>query len=96
MHVDGARVKPARQVRLGQTLAITRGETTIEVVVAGLALRRGPAPEAQQLYDETEDSRRAREEASARRRAARAAGEPAAVGRPDKRARRSLSELKRQ
>lgn len=96
VHVDGVRVKPARQVRVGHTLTITRGETTMAVVVARLVLMRGPAPEAQLMYTETDASRDAREASRARRRAERADGEFTAGGRPDKRGRRILSELKRQ
>jgi ribosome-associated heat shock protein Hsp15 len=60
------------------------------VVVRGLSLQRGPAPVAQQLYEETEASRLAREAAAEQRRLA---AEPALSieqGRPTKRDRRQL------
>lgn len=88
VHLNGQRVKPAREVRLGDTLAITAGENW-EVVVRGLAERRGPAPEARLLYEETAASLAAREAARDSRRYV---ADPAAErhGRPTKRDRRQL------
>jgi len=87
VHVNGDAAKPSRQVRIGDQLTITRGQTRMTVVVKALADRRGPAAEAARLYEETDDSRRAREQSAAQRRLA----EPrpiAGAGRPTKRDRR--------
>ncbi len=55
--VNGARVKPAKSVAVGDTLTIRLGPYTQVVEVLGLSGKRGPAPEAQKLYRETEESR---------------------------------------
>lgn len=94
VHVDGQRVKPAKDVRLGATVTVTKGPYEHEVVVRGLSERRGPASEAQQLYEETAASRERREQVRAEQRVA-ALSMPRTDGRPDKRDRRRLSDFKR-
>ncbi len=89
VHVNGARAKPARRVRPGDRLEITRGFEQFEVVVQGLAGRRGPAAEARRLYAETPGSLARREREHEARRLARAAA-PAPAHRPDKRDRRRI------
>ncbi len=89
VHVNGMRVKPARRVHPGDRLEITRGWEHFEVVVRGLSERRGPAREAQRLYEETLESRRRREREAEARRLARIAS-PAPGHRPDKRSRRQI------
>lgn len=90
VHVNDERVKPSRVVHLQDRIRITRNEMKIEVIVAGIPLRRGPAPEARAHYAETPESIKARE---TRRELARLSA-PAPQGRPDKHARRALRELK--
>ena len=63
--------KAAREVRLGDMLRITNDRGDFEIEVLGLSDVRGPAPEAQKLYRETEASKEARAKAAAERRAAR-------------------------
>ena len=63
--VNGARAKPSRIMRLGDKLSIRRGPYEWTVAVKGLAKLRGPAAEAQLLYEETEESIRKREAISA-------------------------------
>lgn len=63
--------KAAREVRLGDMLRITNDGGDFEIEVLGLSDVRGPAPEAQKLYRETEASKEARARAAAERRAAR-------------------------
>jgi ribosome-associated heat shock protein Hsp15 len=92
VEVNGARGKPAREVKIGDRLRIQRGEERFEVEVAALATRRGPAAAAQLLYRETEASRAAREEAATQRRLT-AAGEGRPRTKPDKRARRLIRAL---
>ena len=91
--MDGLRVKPARLVRAGSRLEIRRGESQFDVTVMAIAARRGPAPEARALYEESPESveRRAAERDTKRiERLAR----PVFEGRPTKRDRRKLSDLK--
>jgi len=85
--------KPAREVHLGDRVGLRQSAGPWrQVVVRGLSSVRGPAPVAQALYEETAESRLAREQAAEQRRLA---PEPAAAleqGRPTKRDRRSLEQ----
>ena len=94
VHLNGARVKPAKEVRAGDTLVVTIGEVRREVVVREVARTRGPAAVAATLYEETPESIAAREQRAAERRLARPFGE-ALPGRPTKRDRRRLDALRR-
>lgn len=90
VQVNGQDVKASREVRPGDRLRLRQGPVEREVVVRGLSAVRGPAPVAQQLYEETPESLRAREAAAQQRRMA---AEPALSieqGRPTKRERRHL------
>lgn len=94
VHVNGAAVKPSRDVRPGDEIEVTTGQVRRTVVVRGTAVRRGPAPEARLLYEETPESIAARERhAQDRRLAAQAAPDPG--GRPTKRDRRRLERTRR-
>ncbi len=93
VHLNGARVKPAKAVRPGDELRVRRGEHEIVVIVRALALQRRPAPEAAALYEETDESKAARERHKAAMRGY--VGEPAAAGRPTKKARRDARRLTR-
>ena len=94
VHVNGARAKPAKEVRPGDRLELRVGQVPWTVVVTGLADRRGPAPAAQALYEETVESRAARERLAAERRLARPLGSDLGE-RPTKKARRELDALRR-
>jgi ribosome-associated heat shock protein Hsp15 len=94
VQLNRARVKPAREVRVGDTLEIRRGFTQRTVVVAGLAERRGSAEVAAGLYDETPESVAAREQRALERRLARPLGGDLG-GRPTKQDRRRLEALRR-
>jgi ribosome-associated heat shock protein Hsp15 len=89
VRMNGERIKPARGVKPGDKLDIDNGATEWEVVVEGLSDVRRSAPLAQQLYRETEDSVKRREEEAEKRRYFREPGE-AIRGRPTKRDRRIL------
>lgn len=91
VHVDGQRVKTAKEVKIGMKLRIRRGSEEIEIVVRGLSLQRRGAPEAALLYDETDESRQRREYAAATGAAEHARREHGA-GRPTK---RQLRDIKR-
>ncbi|MBB5017526.1 ribosome-associated heat shock protein Hsp15 [Chitinivorax tropicus] len=88
--INTDRVKPARTVRLGDTILVRRGEEMMTVTVLGISDTRGPAPIAQQLYAETAESILLRE---ARKEQARyLAGDGyQGKGRPTKRDRRQLT-----
>ena len=88
--VNGQVAKPAREVRSGDLVTLRQGGIAREVRVLGISAQRGPAPVAQQLYEETEASRLARERAAEQ---TRLAAEPALSieqGRPTKRDRRQM------
>ncbi len=61
VHVNGQRVKPSRTVRIDDMLTISKPPYEFEVIIQGLNLQRRPASEAEQLYQETEQSREKRE-----------------------------------
>ncbi|MDP5239017.1 RNA-binding S4 domain-containing protein [Uliginosibacterium sp. 31-16] len=89
VQVNGLRVKPAKDVKIGDRVELSIGDLHWELVVEGLSEKRGPAPEARKLYAETEASqaRRAKQLDERHLRV-----EPAADihGRPTKRDRRSM------
>ncbi len=87
--VGGERIKPAKEVRVGDELAIQIGAYLWIVRVVQLSDKRGSATVARTLYSEDEASRVKREEQTALRKFA---AEPAQErhGRPTKRERRQL------
>jgi ribosome-associated heat shock protein Hsp15 len=88
--VNEQTVKPAREVRPGDLVTVRQGAVIRVVVVKGLSGQRGPAPVAQQLYEETEASRLAREAAAEQRRLAVEPALSIEQGRPTKRDRRQM------
>jgi ribosome-associated heat shock protein Hsp15 len=90
---NGQASKPARDIRLGDTLRVKNdsGEFTIEVLA--LSEMRGPAAVAQTLYRETEESRLARERLLEERKVMpRVDDSP--QGRPSKRDRREINRFR--
>jgi ribosome-associated heat shock protein Hsp15 len=63
IHVNGDRVKPAKEVQIGQTVHIKTRDIEIELTVLGLSSIRKGAPEASLLYAETQTSVAKRENA---------------------------------
>ncbi len=61
VHINEARVKLAKAVAVGDRLDIHIGQYHWLVEVLALSGKRGPAPEAQKLYRETDESRQRRE-----------------------------------
>jgi ribosome-associated heat shock protein Hsp15 len=92
VQVNGQEVKPAREVKVGDTVAMRREGVTRTVVVKGLSNMRGPAPVAQQLYEETPESVKEREDAATRRHLAPEPAHSIEHGRPTKRDRRDLEQ----
>ena len=91
MQLNGARVKPARPVKVGDVLVIHKAGMAWEVAIKGLSERRGPASIAQALYTESEASIEARKQLREQHRLL-AATMPHPQRRPDKKARRQLRE----
>lgn len=87
--LNGAAVKPARELKTGDRLDITVGEDTRTVIVRAIADKRGSATVAQTLYEETAASVEARERAHALRKFAATPGADL-HGRPTKRDRRRM------
>jgi ribosome-associated heat shock protein Hsp15 len=89
VRLHGERIKPAKDVRMGDELQIRVGEFAWDVMVKAVAGRRGPADEARKLYLETADSIARRMAQIADRKALGSiAGER--KGRPTKRERRQI------
>lgn len=61
VHLNGARVKPGRVVRLGDEVRVRRGPYEWVVIVHGLGTQRGPASRTQLQYEETEESKQTRQ-----------------------------------
>ena len=83
------RVKPAKEVRLGDLLVIQIGDYEWQVTLRGLSAQRGPAEQARALYTESVESQTRRQAQIAQRSLQ---VEPTAHihGRPTKRDRRRL------
>lgn len=87
IRVNGERISRAsRLVRPGDVLTFPLGPHIRVIKVAVLGLRRGPAPEARQLYEDLDPPPE---------RAPQTQEEPAAGGRPTKKERREIVALKR-
>ncbi|MEE4283980.1 MAG: S4 domain-containing protein [Pseudomonadales bacterium] len=93
VHVDGQRSKPAKTIRVGQTVEVRKGTVLMTVIVTDLAEQRGSAQIAQALYEETPESIEKREIMSSRRKMERA-GLQVPSTKPSKKDRRDLRKLK--
>lgn len=85
--------KPAREIRPGDMLSITTDSGDFQVEVLQLSDVRGPAPVAQTLYRETDESRELRRKVAEQRRAEMTFA-PAPQGRPSKRDRRKIIQFR--
>ena len=87
--LNGLKIKPAKTIQFNDLLDIDNGSSQWQVKVIGLSGQRGSATLARQLYTETEESIKTREQEAMRRALF---PEPSAdiKGRPTKRDRRLL------
>lgn len=92
--VNGQSAKPAKEVKIGDTMSIRIGPVTRTIVVKGLSGVRGPAPAAALLYEETSDSQALRQAAAEQRRLAPEPAHTITQGRPTKRDRRDLQQTR--
>lgn len=89
--INDQRIKPAKTVAVGDKIEIRINNYQYVIEVLGLSNKRGSAPQAQQLYRETDESREERALLAARLKA-----QPQsffAKGRPTKRDRREIERL---
>lgn len=97
--INSAAAKASREVRIGDTICLRQGSLPKTVKVLGLSAIRGPAPIAQQLYQETAESVKERERLTEEHRLAPDPANTIALqhdGRPTKRDRRSLERTRNQ
>jgi ribosome-associated heat shock protein Hsp15 len=94
VQVNGQRVKASKEVRPGDRVELRLGARRMALDVRALAPRRGPASEAALLYEETPESRAAREQAAAEAKLA-APQRWSQGGRPTKRDRRRMEATRR-
>ena len=91
VRINDTEVNPAKEVKVGDTVALRQGPVTRTLVVRGISDKRGGAPIAQLLYAELEASIKLREQLAEQHRL-----EPANSqehGRPTKRDRRSIDKV---
>lgn len=93
VEVGGLASKPAREVHAGDLLRIRNASGDFDVEILAVSEIRGPAPVAQALYRETEESRALRERLAAQRKAMPNL-EAVREGRPTKRDRRRMERLR--
>lgn len=94
VHLNGERVKRSKGVKIGDEVRLRLGPYEHRVIVKSVADRRGPATVAATLYDELAESRATRDALLEQRRMEVAAGaeDP---GRPSKRDRRQIEQLRK-
>ena len=91
VRIDGDRIKPAKEVKIGMQIAIRNKDFEIECDVTGLSNIRRSATEAALLYAETEASKQKRENAKITQEAD--ALRPRGLGRPTKRQARDIKKF---
>ena len=91
VQVNGQAAKPARSVRVNDLIEIRQSGSVRELLVLGLGAMRGPATVARTLYQETEASIRAQQQAAEARKFGVEPANAQELGRPTKRDRRDLS-----
>lgn len=95
VYYNGQRTKPGKTVEEGASVRIRNGWQEKSIVIEAISDRRQGAPEAQQLYRETEESLQKREDTAWQRKSLQAAQLPPAR-RPNKKQRREIQRIKHQ
>lgn len=90
IEVNGQQAKPAREVRASDTVVLRQSGSVRTLVVKALSDKRGSAPVAQQLYEETPESLRLRAQAAEQRRMGTEPALSLLHGRPNKHERRAI------
>jgi ribosome-associated heat shock protein Hsp15 len=90
---NGQQVKPSRELHAGDRLTVKNESGDFQVDVLGLSEIRCPAPMAQRLYQETDESRQARLLLGQQRKAMLPV-ESTREGKPSKRDRRQIARLR--
>jgi ribosome-associated heat shock protein Hsp15 len=90
VQVNGQEVKPAREVRVGDSVVLRQPGLIRTLLVKSLSDKRGPAPVAQLLYEEAPESLRLRAEAAEQRRMGTEPGLSLKDGRPNKHDRQAI------
>ena len=94
VHLNGARTKSSREVKIGDKVLITKGYLEFDITIVGISKYRRPAAEARLLYEELQESINKRKDLIEQRRLFRA-GQPAPEKKPGKRDRRKIREFTR-
>ncbi len=90
VEVNGQEAKPAREVRAGDTIQLRQRDGTRTLQVQGVSDKRGSAPIAQLLYQESPESLKARADAAEQRRMGTEPALSLLHGRPGKHERRAI------
>ena len=90
VQINGQDAKASREVKVSDIVCLRQGHTERTVKVLGISAVRGPAPVAQQLYEETPDSIAKRTREAELNRLAREPALSIIQGRPTKRDRRDI------
>lgn len=90
VRINDIEAKPARELKIGDTVSLRQGPVIRTLVVRGISNQRGAAPVAQQLYEETEESLRLKAAAAEQRRLGEEPASSLEHGRPTKRDRRDI------
>ena len=94
VQVSGVAVKPAREIKIGDTLQVRIGMLTRSVIVQALSDKRAAAPLAALLFEETPASIAMRSAAVEQRRLAPEPALSLTQGRPTKRQRRETEQAR--
>lgn len=95
VQVDGQKPKASKEIVVGQAISLRQGWDEKQVEVMALSDRRGPAPVAQQLYQETEESISKRESEAEQRKVLRGL-DLTPENRPSKKQRRQIHRFREQ
>ncbi len=93
--INGQPAKASREPHVGDLVAFKQGLVPSTVRVLLLGSTRGPAAQAQLMFEETADSLAAREQQAEQRRMGTEPAQSMAQGRPTKRNRRDLADWQR-